>query len=92
MKNTTIQKLLLALMTNAKKINWGKKNIPHFSKKSLNFQSKSWSNLLNSPYGPFSQVMEQFFGLLQAYLFNALYDWFLSKLILTNNHLLGNVA
>ena len=56
-----------------------------------NFLSKSWSNLLDiSPYGSFSQVMEQFFGLFMP--ISPMFGRFRSQLSLTTNPLLENVA
>ena len=68
------------------------KKIPHLFRISWNLLSKSWSNLLDSPYGSFSQVMEQLFWPFLAYFSNVLFDRFPSKLSLTTNHLLENVA
>ena len=54
---------------------------------SWNFQSKSWSNPLDSPHGSFSQVTEHFSCPFQAYFSNVLFDRFPSKLSLTTKPL-----
>ena len=38
-----------------------------------NFLSESWSNILDSPDGSFSQVMEQLFWFFQTYFSNVLF-------------------
>ena len=69
----------------------GEKN-PNLFRISCKFLSKSRSNLHDSLYGSFSQVMEQLFWRFQAYFSNVLFDRFPSKLSLTTNNLHENVS
>ena len=50
---------ILFIEIDAKKWDWGKKF--HICSEFPEISKQSWSNLLDSPYGSFSQVMEQFF-------------------------------
>ena len=73
----------------AKKNETGK-NFPSFFKISWKFPSQSWSNLLDSSYGSFSQVMEQLFSAFPSlFLKRVLFDWFPSKPSLRTKHLPG---